>query len=122
MALVIIDVAFISLRHILPALPPFLDRPADIVALVKPQFEAGRDDVGRHGLVTDSTVHDAVLARVAEAAEAIGLPASAWSPHRSPAPPATRSFFSISPIEHVVVLGAGAIGSVYTANSARATT
>ena len=42
-----IDVAFISLRHILPALPPFLERRADIVALVKPQFEAGRDEVGK---------------------------------------------------------------------------
>ena len=45
--LVTIDVAFISLRHILPALPPFLEAGADIVALVKPQFEAGRDEVGQ---------------------------------------------------------------------------
>ena len=45
--LVTIDVAFISLRHILPALPPFLEAGADVVALVKPQFEAGRDEVGQ---------------------------------------------------------------------------
>ena len=45
--IVTIDVAFISLRHILPALPPFLAPGADIVALVKPQFEAGRDEVGK---------------------------------------------------------------------------
>src|SRR5713101_6809409 len=68
--LVTIDVAFISLRHIFPSLPPFLARRSDIVALVKPQFEAGRGDVGRGGLVTDPAVHDAVIARTAEAASA----------------------------------------------------
>jgi 23S rRNA (cytidine1920-2'-O)/16S rRNA (cytidine1409-2'-O)-methyltransferase len=71
--LVTIDVAFISLRHILPALPPFLEPSADVVALVKPQFEAGRDEVGKHGIVSDPGVHDAVIARVTEAAAAIGL-------------------------------------------------
>src|SRR5438093_1069010 len=45
-SLVTIDVAFISLALIFPALPPFLERGADVVALVKPQFEAGRDEVG----------------------------------------------------------------------------
>jgi len=71
--LVTIDVSFISLRHILPALPPFLLPGADIVALVKPQFEAGRDEVGRHGIVSDPAIHDAVVARVTEAADALGL-------------------------------------------------
>jgi len=72
-SLVTIDVAFISLKHILPALPPFLDPDADVVALVKPQFEAGRQDVGKHGIVSDPAVHDAVIARVTEAAAALGL-------------------------------------------------
>ena len=72
-SLVTIDVAFISLRHIFPALPPFLEPGADVVALVKPQFEAGRDEVGKHGLVTDSAVHDAVLIRVTEAAAGVGF-------------------------------------------------
>ena len=58
--LVTIDVAFISLRHILPAFLPFLTSRRDIVALVKPQFEAGRDEVGKGGLVTDPAVHEAV--------------------------------------------------------------
>ena len=71
--IVTIDVAFISLRLILPAIPPFLAPGADIVALVKPQFEAGRDEVGRRGLVVDPAVHEAVIARVTEAAEALGL-------------------------------------------------
>jgi 23S rRNA (cytidine1920-2'-O)/16S rRNA (cytidine1409-2'-O)-methyltransferase len=46
---------------------------ADIVALVKPQFEAGRDEVGRGGLVKDPAVHEAVIARVTQAAAALGL-------------------------------------------------
>jgi 23S rRNA (cytidine1920-2'-O)/16S rRNA (cytidine1409-2'-O)-methyltransferase len=79
-SLVTIDVAFISLRHILPALPPFLDPGADIVALVKPQFEAGREEVGKHGIVSDPAVHEAVIARVTEAAAACGLARVAMTP------------------------------------------
>jgi len=71
--LVAVDVAFISLRQILPALLPFLEPNADLIALVKPQFEAGRDEVGKRGLVTDPAVHAAVVARVTEAAAASGL-------------------------------------------------
>ena len=70
---VTIDVAFISLRHILPALPPFLAPGADVVALVKPQFEAGRADVGKGGLVLDPAVHEAVIERVTDHARAAGL-------------------------------------------------
>src|SRR5262252_7682124 len=71
--LVTVDVAFISLRHILPVLPPLLDRPADVVALVKPQFEAGREEVGKRGLVTDPAVHEASVERVTAAATAAGF-------------------------------------------------
>jgi 23S rRNA (cytidine1920-2'-O)/16S rRNA (cytidine1409-2'-O)-methyltransferase len=72
-ALVTIDVSFISLGHILPALPPLLAAGADVIALVKPQFEAGRGQVGRHGVVTDPAVHQAVIERVTALAEAAGL-------------------------------------------------
>jgi 23S rRNA (cytidine1920-2'-O)/16S rRNA (cytidine1409-2'-O)-methyltransferase len=78
--LVTIDVAFISLRHILPALPPFLEKAADIVALVKPQFEAGREQVGRHGIVLDPAVHEAVIAHVSEGAALCGLARIAMAP------------------------------------------
>lgn len=91
--LVTIDVAFISLRYVLPALPPFLDRPADIVALVKPQFEAGRDDVGRRGLVTDPGVHDAVIARVTEAAQALGFTRAAMVPSPITGATGNKEFF-----------------------------
>ena len=77
---VTIDVSFISLRLILPTLPPILADGADLVTLVKPQFEAGRDEVGRGGLVKDPAIHEAVLARVTESAAAYGLRRLAMTP------------------------------------------
>jgi 23S rRNA (cytidine1920-2'-O)/16S rRNA (cytidine1409-2'-O)-methyltransferase len=68
-----IDVSFISLRHIFPVLPGLVAPAADIVALVKPQFEAGRKDVGKGGLVTDPAVHERVVAEVTAAAAEVGL-------------------------------------------------
>jgi len=68
-----IDVSFISLRHIFPVLPALVTRPAEIVALVKPQFEAGRKDVGKGGLVTDPEVHARVVEEVTAAAAEVGL-------------------------------------------------
>jgi 23S rRNA (cytidine1920-2'-O)/16S rRNA (cytidine1409-2'-O)-methyltransferase len=91
--LVTIDVAFISLRHIFPSLPPFLARGSDIVALVKPQFEAGRRDIGRGGLVTDPAVHDAVIARTAEAASAAGLTRAGMTPSPITGAKGNREFF-----------------------------
>jgi 23S rRNA (cytidine1920-2'-O)/16S rRNA (cytidine1409-2'-O)-methyltransferase len=67
------DVSFISLRHILPALPPLLAAGADVIALVKPQFEAGRSEVGKGGIVRDEAVHARVVDEVSAAALALGL-------------------------------------------------
>lgn len=58
---VTIDVSFISLRLILPAVKQWLAEEASIVALIKPQFEAGPKQVGRGGIVKDTAVHRAVL-------------------------------------------------------------
>ena len=69
---VCIDVSFISLRQILPVLPPLLRPGADVVALVKPQFEAGRDEV-RKGIIRDPEVHRRVVDEVTHAAAAVGL-------------------------------------------------
>ncbi len=91
--LVTIDVAFISLRLILPALVPLLAPGTDIIALVKPQFEAGRDEVGRHGLVTDPAVHAAVVARVASEAAALGLRRVAMTPSPITGANGNREFF-----------------------------
>jgi len=68
-----IDVSFISLKHIFPVLPALVGRPTEIVALVKPQFEAGRKDVGKGGLVVDPDVHARVIAEVTAYAAEVGL-------------------------------------------------
>ncbi|MBP7274997.1 MAG: TlyA family RNA methyltransferase [Kiritimatiellae bacterium] len=58
------DVSFISLEKILPALRSLLREGADVVTLIKPQFEAGREQVGAGGVVRDPAVHEAVIARI----------------------------------------------------------
>jgi 23S rRNA (cytidine1920-2'-O)/16S rRNA (cytidine1409-2'-O)-methyltransferase len=70
---VTIDVSFISLAHILPVVPPLLAPGGRVVALVKPQFEAGRDDVGKGGIVRDPAVHARVIEDVTRAAGEVGL-------------------------------------------------
>jgi 23S rRNA (cytidine1920-2'-O)/16S rRNA (cytidine1409-2'-O)-methyltransferase len=71
--LVTIDVSFISLRLILPVVPPLLSADADVIALVKPQFEAGRQEVGKGGIVRDPAVHQRVLGEVSAEAAGLGL-------------------------------------------------
>lgn len=60
-ALVVVDVSFISLKLILPAVRKWLTDDGDVVALIKPQFEAGPESVGKGGIVRDPAVHRAVL-------------------------------------------------------------
>ncbi|WP_438351400.1 TlyA family RNA methyltransferase [Paenibacillus sp. FA6] len=67
-----IDVSFISLRIILPPLMALLNQPSSIVALIKPQFEAGRDKVGKSGIIRDSAVHRDVLSTILTFAEEVG--------------------------------------------------
>lgn len=76
---VTIDVSFISLAQILPVVPPLLRPGADVVALVKPQFEAGRAEV-RNGVIRDATVQGRVLEEIAGAAAAVGLTRVASTP------------------------------------------
>lgn len=68
-----VDVSFISLRLILPAIRRIVLPDAWIVALVKPQFEAGRADVGKGGVVRNPAIHRRILAQVAEAAASCDL-------------------------------------------------
>jgi 23S rRNA (cytidine1920-2'-O)/16S rRNA (cytidine1409-2'-O)-methyltransferase len=71
--LVTIDVSFISLRLVVPALLPFLKPGAWLICLVKPQFEAGRDQVGKGGIVRDSEVRRQVIDQVTAAIAGLGL-------------------------------------------------
>lgn len=73
LAIVTIDVSFISLRYILPVVPALLAPGAPVIALIKPQFEAGRAEVGPKGLVTDPRIHARVVEDITAAAATVGL-------------------------------------------------
>jgi 23S rRNA (cytidine1920-2'-O)/16S rRNA (cytidine1409-2'-O)-methyltransferase len=68
-SLVVVDVSFISLRLILPAIQKWLTPEADIITLVKPQFEAGKTDVGKGGIIKDPNVRKRVLEEITTFAE-----------------------------------------------------
>ena len=91
--LVTVDVSFISARLMLPPIPPLLRPGADVIVLVKPQFEAGRTEVGKRGLVTDGAVHRRVVDEVAAAADGIGLGRVAATPSPITGAEGNREFF-----------------------------
>ncbi len=68
-----IDVSFISLKIIFPVLKTLIVPGSDIVALVKPQFEAGREQVGKKGIVRDRAVHESVLEKIIGFSSEIGF-------------------------------------------------
>ena len=68
-----IDVAFISATKILPAVVPLLVEQGKLVTLIKPQFEVGKGEVGKGGIVKDPAQHERVVAEVNSAAERLGL-------------------------------------------------
>lgn len=68
-----VDVSFIGLRPILAAVSPLVRPGGRILALIKPQFEAGPAAVGKRGVVRDPAVHRAVLAKVLDEAQSLGL-------------------------------------------------
>jgi 23S rRNA (cytidine1920-2'-O)/16S rRNA (cytidine1409-2'-O)-methyltransferase len=70
---IVADVSFISLRLILPALGPLAAPEAALVALVKPQFEVGREQVGKGGIVRDRRLHATAMAGVLAAARQAGF-------------------------------------------------
>ncbi|MDX6447016.1 MAG: rRNA (cytidine1920-2-O)/16S rRNA (cytidine1409-2-O)-methyltransferase [Blastocatellia bacterium] len=71
-----IDVAFISATKILPAIVPLLVEQGKIITLIKPQFEVGKGEVGKGGIVKDPLQHQCVIAEVNAVAEALGLEVS----------------------------------------------
>ena len=68
-----IDVSFISLKHIFNALKTILSEGDEIVALIKPQFEAGKEDVGKKGIVKDQNVHIRVIENVIKYGNEVGF-------------------------------------------------
>ncbi|MGE4589276.1 MAG: TlyA family RNA methyltransferase [Acidaminococcaceae bacterium] len=81
-----IDVAFISLAKVLPAVRKLLSDDGCVIALIKPQFEAGRDKVGKKGVVRDAKVHEEVIEKVINMArdEKFGIGGLDYSPIKGP--------------------------------------
>ena len=71
--LAVMDVSFISIRLVLPAVKQLLKEDADLICLIKPQFEAGREEVGKKGVVRDEAVHCEVVQGILDFAPSIGL-------------------------------------------------
>ncbi|HHV64147.1 MAG TPA: TlyA family RNA methyltransferase [Peptococcaceae bacterium] len=71
--LVICDVSFISLTKIFPAMLSILKEEGQAITLIKPQFEAGPENVGKNGVVKDPQVHKKVLEKILQEAEELGL-------------------------------------------------
>jgi len=91
--IVTIDVSFISLRHIFPRVPPLLRDGADVIALVKPQFEAGRGEVGKKGVVRDPLVQQRVVDEAGHAAAEVGLDRVAMTESPITGDTGNREFF-----------------------------
>ena len=73
MDLAVMDVSFISIKLVLPAVKALLKPDADLICLIKPQFEAGREEVGKKGVVRDRAVHEHVIHSILGFAPEIGL-------------------------------------------------
>ena len=71
-SLAVIDASFISLELVLPPTIGLLTRPASVVALIKPQFEVGREAVGKGGIVRDPIQHERAKHKITHCAEALG--------------------------------------------------
>lgn len=111
-SLVVMDASFISLKLLLPVIGGWLTEQADVITLIKPQFEAGRKDVGKGGVVKDATVHRRVLHEVLEFAKTVnfGIGGLLMSPLKGPAGNTeflawlTRSSASHPPLELEVLI------------------
>jgi len=84
--LAVMDVSFISIKLVLPAVKALLLPGADIICLIKPQFEAGREEVGKKGVVRDSKVHCEVIHNILDFVPQIGLSVQGldYSPIKGP--------------------------------------
>lgn len=71
--LIVMDVSFISVKKILPALTPLMTEKAKLIVLIKPQFEVGKGEVGKGGIVREPEKHERVVQEVNSFAESIGL-------------------------------------------------
>ena len=91
--LVTIDVSFISLKIVVPAVTAFMDRDAQILALIKPQFEVGKNQVGKGGVVRDAKLHKEVIENLSAFFKAKGLLCGRVLPSSILGPKGNREYF-----------------------------
>jgi len=101
------DVSFISTRLIYPVITDLLKDDGEIICLIKPQFEAGKDKVGKKGVVKDPAVHRAVLLNCISGAHAAGLNCVGISYSHIKGPQGNIEYFihlkkRTEPLEHIV--------------------
>jgi 23S rRNA (cytidine1920-2'-O)/16S rRNA (cytidine1409-2'-O)-methyltransferase len=71
--LILVDTSFISIEKFLPHLVGFLKEGGDLLCLIKPQFEVGKGEVGKGGVVKDSKLHQKVVDRISQFSRGLGL-------------------------------------------------
>lgn len=91
--LISVDVSFISLKIVVPAIIQFLKSDASILALIKPQFEVGKRQVGKGGVVKQQELHQQVIKDLSEFFETIGLAPLSVYPSPLLGPKGNREFF-----------------------------
>ena len=91
--LVTMDVSFISATLILPVLPPLLEMPADVLVLVKPQFEVGREQVGRGGIVREPALRQEAVDKVSRKLLELGFSDLAQAESVLPGVEGNREYF-----------------------------
>ncbi len=91
--LILIDTSFISIEKFLPHLLGFLKRGGTILSLIKPQFEVGKAEVGKGGVVRDKTLHEKVIARISTFSRGLGLKVLGITESALLGPKGNREFF-----------------------------
>lgn len=93
--LAVMDVSFISATKVLPAIVPLITNTGQIIILIKPQFEVGRGEVGKGGIVTDAVAHERVVEEVNRAARELSLKVSGVIPSPIHGAEGNREFLAL---------------------------
>ncbi|MBI5787885.1 MAG: TlyA family RNA methyltransferase [Candidatus Schekmanbacteria bacterium] len=93
--LAVIDVSFISLTLVIPAVLPFLKPDGHIIALIKPQFEVGKGEVGKGGVVKDAEQQKAVVEKISKFGNGFNLKELAVIPSPIPGPKGNQEYFIV---------------------------
>lgn len=98
--LAVIDVSFISLKTVIPAVLPLVSDDAMILALIKPQFEAQKDEVGKNGVVTDEAVHERVVEEICLLCQSKNLDVQGTCVSSLTGPAGNKEFFILAKKKH----------------------